>query len=114
MAVPLPKVEMNFEDLKNHGRRWRSDFPNLEFLGQIEVTEELLNELCPAAGKHLGSAWNEDVCVAVSVTVVNIAYYAPEAEDDSFRWQVLKRLGRPCDNRIWEEEIGRPTERLLI
>src|SRR5437762_2837002 len=81
------------EDLKNLGREWREDFLGVEFVGELEVTEQEVQDVCGVAGKYLSHSWNEDFRAALTVAVINLAYYASTDIGESFRWQVLGRLG---------------------
>ena len=111
MTVGAPQT---LEDLKARGREWRRRFSEVEFIGELEISEREVVDVCRLAGKYLSNSWNEDFCAALAVAVVNLAYYASAEIGDSFRWQVLERLGYPDNNtQLWEHRVGAPTLRVL-
>src|SRR6266404_306533 len=106
----------DLETIKNRGREWRNSFPDAGFVGEIEVSEHEIEELCPAVWKFVSRAsWDEDICAALAVIVVNLAYYHPEEMGEGFRWHVLHKLSghRSEDVHVWQQEIGEPILRLL-
>lgn len=106
----------DLDSIKSRGREWRNSFPDAGFVGELEVSEQEIKQLCPAVRKFINRAsWDEDICAALAVTVVNLAYYYPEEMDEGFRWHVLhKLLGRRSEDvHLWQHEIGEPVLRLL-
>lgn len=106
----------DLDTIKSRGREWRKGFADTQFVGELEVSESEIKQLCPAVGKWIFRAsWDEDICAALAVAVVNLAYYYPEEVGDGFRWHVLhKLLGRKSkDVHVWQEQIGEPVLRLL-
>src|SRR5258708_862959 len=102
------------EDLKNFGRECRDNFVGLEFVGELEVGEQTVHDVCGAAGKYLSHSWNEDFRVALTVAVINLAYYASSEIGESFRWQVLSWLGYNEENTaLWEQSVGTPILQVL-
>ncbi|MCU1267566.1 MAG: hypothetical protein JWM21_3884 [Acidobacteria bacterium] len=102
--------------IKTRGQEWISRFRDVGFVGDLEVSEHEISELAPSVGKYTGRAgWDDEICAALAVVVVNLAYYSPDEIEEGFRWQVLHKLfGRPLqDVNLWQEEIGGPILRLL-
>lgn len=106
-----------YEELKRRGREWLGNFEDVEFVGEVELPETDVDDLCLSLGRYLNRAgWDEDLRAALSVAVVNLAYYSPqELGEEGFRWLVLRRLlGHPTkDVHMWEQEVGSPVLRLL-
>jgi len=98
---------MTFEDLKNQGKQWRREFPNLEFLGQIEVSEELLGKLCLGLQKHYRNSWNEDIRAALAAvetqekstyaSIQKVKTFTPPSNDPAFVFaQLSKNIENAC------------------
>lgn len=102
------------EELKARGRMWRHEFSKLNFIGELEVDEQEVARLCHSLGRYLLYSSDEDFCSALTVAVVNLAYFVAEEDDDGFRFMVLRRLGVPIDDSYWENHVGAPILRLLI
>jgi hypothetical protein len=89
----------------------------VEFIGEIEISEDDLSKLCPSVGKYLERAgWDEDIRAALAVAVVNLAFYSSEETGlGSFRWLALQKLlGHYLeDDQRWQREVGEPVLRLL-
>ncbi len=102
------------EDLRQFGRDCRESFVGLEFVGELEVSEQEVHDVCRVAGKYLRHSWNEDFRAALAVAVVNLAYYASSEIGESFRWQVLSKLGYDQENTpLWEQSVGAPILQVL-
>jgi hypothetical protein len=102
--------------IKTRGRQWIGSFRDVGFVGDLEVSEKEINELAPSVGRYTGrAALDDEICAALAVVVVNLAYYSPDEIEEGFRWQVLHKLfGRPLqDVNLWQEQIGGPILRLL-
>lgn len=105
---------MDWERLKRLGRHWRSQFHSIEFLGEIEVEQATIEEICCALSEYLQMATDdEDFRTTLAVTVVNLAYDAEENALRSFREHVLIKFRLPVDTEVWEEQIGQPVVELL-
>ncbi|HEX8494411.1 MAG TPA: hypothetical protein VF658_16325 [Pyrinomonadaceae bacterium] len=108
----------NYMELKERGRKWLDDFSEIEFVGEIEVPEEEVSEVCASIGRFLHRAkWDDEhIRAALAVAVVNLAFYSPQdVGEEGFRWLALhKLLGHHAeDGNLWEREVGEPVLRLL-
>ena len=75
------------DTIKSRGREWRNSFPDAGFVGELEVSEQEIKELSPAVWNFVTRAsWDEDICAAIAVVVVNLAYYHPKEMGEGFRW----------------------------
>jgi hypothetical protein len=103
--------------IRKLGSELRERFASVDFLGEIDLPEQELEELCRGLWKcqYQLSGLNDESAVLAAV-VVNLAYYnRGEANFDSFRLFVLSKLqGRPCsDPALWESTIGGATLQVL-
>jgi len=108
----------NYTELKERGREWLDDFSEIEFVGEIEVPEAEVSEVCASIGRFLHRAkWDDEhIRAALAVAVVNLAFYSPQdVGEEGFRWLALhKLLGHHAeDGNLWEREVGEPVLRLL-
>lgn len=106
-----------WESIKSKGREYRALFPDVDFIGEIDVAEEELNELSRHLWNFAESKTNDrDFGAALTVFVVNLAYFnRTSIESNSFRWYVLRTLsGRDVEDvKLWQDAIGSVTERVL-
>jgi hypothetical protein len=106
----------SLQQIKACGTDWIRSFSDIGLIGDLEVSAREIDELAVSLGRFISRAdWDEQVCAALAVVVVNLAYYSPEEIDEGFRWQVLHKLfGQPLqDINLWQDRIGRPVLRLL-
>ncbi len=106
-----------YDELQRLGQAWLSHFAQVEFVGEIEISEDDISKLCLSVGRYLDrAAWDEDIRAALTVAVVNLAFYSPKETDlESFRWLALQKLLGIYleDAQRWQREIGEPVLRLL-
>ena len=106
-----------YQELQGLGQKWLKHFAQVEFVGEIEISEDEISQLCPSVGQYLDRAGqNENIRAALVVAVVNLAFYSPqETGMESFRWLALQKLlGHYSeDDQRWQREVGEPTLRLL-
>ena len=106
----------NLEEIRSRGRIWLDAFREIDFVGDLEVSEREIDDLTPLLGKVIERAsWDDEICAALAVVVVNLAYYSSNDTEESFRWHVLKKLfARPLqDVNLWQDRIGAPVLRIL-
>ncbi|MGD9588735.1 MAG: hypothetical protein AB7Q37_03355 [Pyrinomonadaceae bacterium] len=105
------------DELKQIGQSYLEKFDEVDFVGEIEVTEAELDAYMPALWKAIfQTGMKDDLRALLTVVVVNLAYYSRDDFDTrSFRWLVLNRLSNSDlqDVRVWEEHIGSPVLNLL-
>lgn len=112
----IETVSYDLHKLKASGNHWIRCFPDIGLVGDLEVSKEEIDALAVSLGRFASRAgWDEEVCAALTVVVVNLAYYSPDEIDEGFRWQVLHKLfGQPMqDVNFWQDQIGSPVLRLL-
>jgi hypothetical protein len=108
---------ISYTELKQRSREWLDGFSEIEFVGEIDVSEEEVSEMCASLGPYLDRArWDEHIRAALTVAVVNLAYYSPQDVGEAgFRWLALRKLlGRHSeDDGLWRNGVGEPILRLL-
>ena len=106
-----------YKELQSLGRAWLNHFAQVEFVGEIEISEDEISKLCPSVGQYLDRAgWDEDIRAALAVAVVNLAFYSSEETGvEGFRWPALQKLlGYYLeDDQRWQQDVGEPVLRLL-
>jgi hypothetical protein len=107
----------NLFQLKEKGAEFRRRFSEVDFVGEIEITEIELNILCSSLWKSIDRIYcDPDLRALLTTVVVNLAYYTrEECDSESFRWLVLKKLSNSSieDHGLWAEYVGLPTLRTL-
>lgn len=83
-------------------------------MGEIEMTEDEIQEVLPALSKFIFELiLSDDLAALLSVVAVNLAFYSEE-NSNGFRPYVLRSFGfDPNETLIWEDQIGTPVLRLL-
>lgn len=108
---------INLKKLKSIGSEYRKSLGEVDFAGEIEISEESLDELCNSLRENLHFIkHDENLQALLSVVTVNLAYYTREDyNSNSFRWLVLQKLSNSPkkDNKLWEEQFGFPIFRTL-
>lgn len=105
------------DELKQIGQSYLERFDEVDFVGEIEVTEAELDAYMPALWKAIfQTGMKDDLRALLTVVVVNLAYYSrADFDTKSFRWLVLNRLSNSelRDVRIWEDFVGSPVLSVL-
>jgi len=100
--------------MSNHierGSQWLRLFHDkkIEFVGEIQVGEAELDNLCSAIHRRLDQPNGEEFLSLLTVVVVNLAYYSPEG----FREHVLSKIvGQPAP-ALFDSLIGPAVEQVL-
>ena len=99
------------------GAQWLRLFRDkkIEFVGEIQVGEAELGDLCQAIRQHLNHSNGDEFLALLTVAVVNLAYYSSrELKTNRFPAYVLERLNEASKGqKFWEDKIGQPVTRLL-
>lgn len=98
------------------GTKWLLLFreKKLEFVGEIQLDAEELRNLCGVLRRDYGESQRPEFCSALTVAVINLAYYSSKDLDTGrFTEYVLSQLAPDSDGRFWREYIGKPVTHML-
>lgn len=102
----------NLNNLKILGNEYRQKFDDIDFVGEIEISEEELGEMCDLLWKNLHYIkYDENLRALLTVATVNLAFYTREDyNSNSFRWLVVHKFSNTYkeDVQLWQEEFGSP------
>lgn len=104
-------------DVERDGRRWRNEAAEYDFLCEIEVARDELDDLLEALRSYRNGRrrWSDDARFALAVAAVNFAAYAEDRNDEghaAFCEPFTRRFFRCWTQADWES-LGRPIERAL-
>lgn len=87
----------------------------LEFVGEIQIDPDELEELCLALNRDWNHRYREEFTAALAVATVNLAYFSSrEFQTNHFPQYVLEKLHwQQQGQTFWENEIGSPVISLL-
>jgi hypothetical protein len=105
------------QELSQLGQKYRRQFDDVDFVGEIELPEKELEILCGSLWKNIyRPGVSEDLRILLTVLVVNLAFYnREELDSNSFRWLILKKFsGRNLEDvQLWEDRFGYPVLQTL-
>jgi len=106
--------ELDYNDLCQQASQWMFEASDLDFLGEIALTQEELTPFQRALGRFHKRLGERELSFVLAVTAVNWAYWrGADDESSGFRKSFMTDLLGHQDLRKWEDDWGPAIERAI-